>query len=67
MNKRQERNRKILKIIIGGLLLLQLFLSFGIVGNIEKNVMISKTIIVLYIINTIILFGLIKLANYIEL
>ena len=67
MNKRQKRNRKILKIIIGGLLLLQLFLSFGIVGNIEKNVMISKTIIVLYIINTIILFGLIKLANYIEL
>lgn len=67
MNKRQKRNRKILKIIIGGLLLLQLFLSFGITGNIEKNVIISKTIIVLYIINTIILFGLIKLSEYIKL
>lgn len=67
MNKRQKRNRKILKIIIGGLLLLQLFLSFGITGNIEKNVIISKTIIILYIINTIILFGLIKLAEYIKL
>lgn len=66
MNKRQKRNRKIIKIITSILIFLQFVISVGIGGNLDTDTPITAKIKIIYIIVTILTFIFLKLCEKLE-
>ena len=67
INKRQRRNREILKNVYIFNMFFEMFLLLGIVGNIELDIAIPKHIVILIIINTIMFLLLNIIAKEIKL
>ena len=67
MNKRQRKNRRTLRKITIASLVLEIFLIFGLVGNIELGVDTNIKAIIFFILNTIFSICTIELCNCLKI
>ena len=67
MNKRQRKNRRTLRKITIASVVLEIFLIFGIIGNIELGVATNIKAIIFFILNTIFSICLIELCNCLKI
>ena len=67
INKRQKRNRKILKNTLIFFLFCFIYASFEIVGRFENDVKISAILIIFYIVSGVATFFLNCLCNYLKI